>query len=394
MQFNQVSSVEPSQGAAENLVKLNVARCGASEIEELFVKFGEPKFRAGQLLRWIWKEGVTDFEKMSNVSKSLRERLKAECEVKLPKIVLEQKSEDGTIKYLMQMDDGKTVETVWIPRFDQDRVTVCVSSQMGCKMGCTFCLTAQQKVERNLTAGEIAGQLLALPNRHLITNVVLMGMGEPFDNYDNLMSALKLISDPELLGIGPRKITVSTSGLVPRIRQFIMESKVCLAISLNAPNDEIRNEIMPINRAYPLDDLLGTLKELSSPKIKKPAGSKFSITFEYILIRDLNDKPEHAKELVKRLHGIPCKVNVLLYNENPNVPYKRPEMERVDAFRKILLDKRVLNFVRASRGRDISAACGQLVSEHKRKLGLDVPRSLLKAQQSAKAQVLGQNANL
>lgn len=361
--------------------KQNLLKLGPKAVERLFEEWKQPKFRAKQVLRWIWREGVRDFSAMSNVSKDLRVLLEKHFVIEWPKIALQQASSDGTIKYLFQLDDGKTVETVWIPRADQERVTVCVSSQIGCKMGCTFCLTAQQKVERNLTAGEIAAQLLALPNREKITNVVLMGMGEPFDNYDELMESLELMTDVDLLEIGPRRITVSTSGLVPRIRQFLMASKVGLAVSLNAPNDEIRNLLMPINRAYPMDDLLGTLRELSSPKVKKPAGSKFSITFEYILIAGVNDQPEHARELAKRLHGIPTKVNLLLYNENPNIPFKRPSDETVAEFRRVLSERGLLNFIRSSRGRDISAACGQLVSEHKRTLGFDTPRSLAVVQE-------------
>jgi 23S rRNA (adenine2503-C2)-methyltransferase len=349
------------------LTKPNLAALSQAEVEALFESWGEPKFRAAQLIRWIWKEGVWDLARMSNMSKSLRERLANETTILLPKIVHAANSSDGTIKYLMQMHDGKTVEVVWIPRDDQGRVTVCVSSQVGCKMGCTFCMTAQQKVERNLDAGEIAGQLLVLPNRDKITNVVLMGMGEPLDNYDNLIGALKLMTSPEALFIGPRRITVSTSGLVPAIRKFLLESKCRLAVSLNAPNDDIRSQIMPVNKAYNMDTLLGTLRELSSPKVRKPFMNQFRITFEYLLIRDLNDQVAHAEELAKRIRGIPCKINIMLYNENPNIPFKRPLDESVAAFRQVLSKKGILNFVRMSRGRDIAAACGQLVSEHKRK---------------------------
>ena len=357
----------------------NLATMGRKGLEELFEGLGQPRFRVAQLMRWIWREKVTDFSKMTNMSRDLRTQLERDFAIILPKIVLAQESSDGTIKYLLELQDGRTVETVWIPRLDQDRVTVCVSSQVGCKMGCTFCMTAQQKVERNLTAGEIAGQLLVLPNSEKITNVVLMGMGEPFDNYENLMQSLNLMNDPEGLGIGARKITVSTSGLVPKIRRFAAESKAGLAISLNAPNDEIRSKIMPINKAYPLDVLLGTLREISSPRFAKPTGSRFSVTFEYILIKNLNDRPEHAKELAKRVHGIPCKINVLLYNENPNIPFERPDMASVEAFRKVLSEKNILNFVRTSRGRDIAAACGQLVSEHKRERPLISAAALIPA---------------
>jgi 23S rRNA (adenine2503-C2)-methyltransferase len=318
------------------------------------------------MLRWIWREGVSDFDTMTNVSKELRQSLKDSYRIEFPTIVTEQKSVDGTIKYLLRLEDGRTVETVWIPREDMGRVTLCVSTQVGCKMGCTFCLTAQQKVERNLRAGEIVGQLMAMPNREKITNLVFMGMGEPLDNYDNVMGALDLLTHVDALNFGPRKITVSTSGLVPAMKRFLVETKCRLAVSLNAPNDTVRSEIMPINRAYDIEKLLGALREIAHKPELRAEKRDFSITFEYILIKDLNDREEHARELIKRVRGIPCKINLLLYNENPNVPYKRPDMESVDAFRRVLGSHGLLNFIRTSRGRDISAACGQLASVHKR----------------------------
>jgi 23S rRNA (adenine2503-C2)-methyltransferase len=345
--------------------KKNILDLGPKGLEELFKGWGEPKFRARQVFRWIWKQEAKSFEEMTNVSKALKDRLEAEYEIRRPKIIFEQKSADGTIKFLIQFEDGKNVETVWIPRADQDRVTVCVSSQVGCKMGCTFCMTAQQKVERNLLAGEIAAQLLMMPDRSKITNVVLMGMGEPFDNYDAVTEALDIMTSDEGLFIGPKKITVSTSGLLPKIERFLMESRSRLAISLNAPNNEIRSKIMPVNRAYPIEMMMDKIKALIPAIPSKPRD--FCITWEYILIKDINDRPEHARELVKILKGIPSKVNLLLYNENPNVPFKRPQEEDIAEFRQILSKNGLLNFVRSSRGRDIAAACGQLASEHIRK---------------------------
>ncbi|HVJ64652.1 MAG TPA: 23S rRNA (adenine(2503)-C(2))-methyltransferase RlmN [Bdellovibrionota bacterium] len=349
------------------MTRTNLATLGRERVNTLLAELGEPKFRSKQLLEWIWKRGVFDPAQMTNLSQKLRERLVENCEIAVPKIVHSQQSSDGTIKYLLQLQDGKTIETVWIPREDQGRVTVCISTQVGCKMGCTFCLTAQQRVERNLTAGEIAGQLLVLPNREKITNVVVMGMGEPFDNYDELMAALDIMTDPHLLEIGPARITVSTSGLVPAIKKFVKESKCHLAISLNAPNDEIRSQIMPINRAYNLEKLIGTMREIASDDYPRARKNKFSITFEYILMKGLNDQPEHARQIVKLLKGVPCKINLLLYNETPNTPFKRPEEKDIAEFRQILGRHGLLNFIRASRGRDISAACGQLASEQKRK---------------------------
>jgi len=345
--------------------KKNLLDLGPTGLEELFATWGEPKFRARQVFRWIWKQGALSFEEMSNVSKPLKERLAEHYEIRLPKIALKQESADGTIKYLIQFEDGKTVETVWIPRADQDRVTVCVSSQVGCKMGCTFCMTAQQKVERNLLPGEIAAQLLMMPDRTKITNVVLMGMGEPFDNYDAVMESIDIMSSDEGLFIGPKKITVSTSGLLPKIERFLKESRARLAISLNASNNEIRSQIMPVNRAYPIEKLMESVRNIVKNEMtNKPRD--FCITWEYILIKDINDRPEHARELLKILKGIPSKVNLLLYNENPNVPFKRPEESSIGEFRQILSRGGLLNFVRSSRGRDIAAACGQLASQHVR----------------------------
>lgn len=359
--------------------KLNLLNLGPKELEALVASLGEPSFRAKQVFRWMWKQGVQSLDEMTNVSKVLRQKLSETHEIRWPKVALKQESQDGTIKFLIALDDGKTVETVWIPRKDQDRVTVCVSSQVGCKMGCTFCMTAQQKVERNLKAGEIASQLLLMPDRSRITNVVLMGMGEPFDNYEEVMESLEIMTDPDALEIGPKKITVSTSGLLPKIEKFLMESRCRLAISLNAPNNEIRSQIMPVNKAYPVEKLLGSLKEIIARIPAKPRD--FNITFEYILIRELNDRPEHAQELAKILRGIPSKVNLLLYNENPNVPFKRPLEEDVNRFREVLSRYGLLNFVRTSRGRDIAAACGQLASEHVRiskpPLSLDTGNSII-----------------
>ena len=345
--------------------KQNILHLGPKALAALFEGWGEPGFRSKQVFQWLWRDRAETFAEMTNVSKALREKLELEFKIELPKIATKQVSADGTIKHLIALHDGKTVETVWIPREDQERVTVCVSSQVGCKMACTFCMTGQQSVERNLSAGEIASQLLLMPTHARITNVVLMGMGEPFDNYDEVMEALTIMNSQAALGIGGKRITVSTSGLLPRIQSFLLNSKSRLAISLNAPNDEIRTSIMPINKAYPIKKLLDGIKETIQQIPNKPRD--FNITWEYILIDEINDRPEHAHELGKLLRGIPSKVNLLLYNENPNIPFKRPKEENVAAFRKILSQYKLLNFVRSSRGRDIAAACGQLASEHIRK---------------------------
>lgn len=347
---------------------MNLFHLSRKELRDWVMQSGEPAFRADQIFEWIWEKGVFDFDQMSNISKGFREKLKAETKLITPKIIFEQKSSDGTIKYLLQLEDGKTVESVWIPREDQGRVTVCISTQVGCRMGCTFCLTAQQKTERNLSVGEIASQILLLPNKEKITNVVVMGMGEPFDNYANLMGALETLTDQKALGLGKGRITVSTSGLVPAIEKFVQETSCRLAISLNAPNNELRSQIMPINRAYPLEKLLACAKKISAPDYPRKQKRDFGITWEYILMKDFNDSEAHAEQLVKILRGIPSKVNLLPFNENPNTPFKRPDEQQILKFQAVLRRHGLLNFVRKSRGRDISAACGQLASEQKRQM--------------------------
>lgn len=353
----------------------NLLHLSKRQIEELLASWGEPSFRAQQVYEWLWKHGARKIEDMTNVSKNLRARLLENYYLAWPKVIKTQLSSDGTEKFLFQLEDGKSVETVAIPREDQGRMTVCISTQVGCRMGCTFCMTAQQKTERNLSAGEIAAQLRELPSRDRITNVVVMGMGEPFDNYENLMGALDIATDPNALGLGTSKITVSTSGLVPAIRKFAQESKCRLAISLNAPNDKVRSEIMPVNKAYNLDRLLGTVREICSDSFPRARRKNYYVTFEYILMAGINDRSEDARELLNILRGIPHKINLLLYNETPNTPYKRPTPERVAEFQSILTRSGVLNFVRKSRGRDISAACGQLASESKRQ-AVDAAASL------------------
>lgn len=342
-------------------IKPNLLHYTLKELETLFAGWDLPRYRAQQVYRWIWIKGVADFEQMSDLGKELRTQLATRANIRLPLILKTEASADGTVKYLLQMDDLKTVETVWLPREDQGRATVCVSSQVGCNMGCTFCLTGQQKVERDLTAGEIAAQLLVMPKRSEITNVVLMGMGEPFDNYTNVMGALGIMTDPNALALGAWRITVSTSGLLTGLRKFLSESTCRLAVSLNGPNDLIRTSLMPVNKAFPISKLMEELRV----SMKERPRRVNRVTFEYILIKDVNDRPEHAEELARLLRGLACKVNILLYNENPHVPYKRPTEEDIERFRAVLEKRRVLNFVRQSRGRDISGACGQLASEHK-----------------------------
>lgn len=352
----------------------NLLHFSQEELTEIVGKFSFPPFRATQIFQWIWKNRVSSLEEMRTLPKGLLSLLKDEGYFLLwPTIKKSEKSSDGTIKILYELEDLRTVETVAIPREDQGRLTVCISTQVGCRMGCTFCMTAQQKTERNLYFSEIVAQILLLEDFKKVTNVVVMGMGEPFDNYDELMKSLDVMMNDKLsLGIGAGKITVSTSGLLPKIEKFAEESKCRLAISLNAPNNILREKIMPINKAYPIEKLLSLVKKISGPHFPRARKRKFYVTFEYILMKEYNDSPEQARELLKLVEGIPCKINLLRYNENPYSPFKRPEMKRVLAFQEVLINGGQLNFLRKSRGRDISAACGQLASQDKRNSGPEV----------------------
>jgi len=329
------------------------------ELEKEITELGHPPFRAKQLYRWIYQEKETDFHLMSDLSKEFRRHLSAAFE--LPKITVAETrpSEDGTVKYLVRLEDGELVESVFIPT--EGRATLCVSTQVGCKMACSFCATGYQKFVRDLKAWEIVDQLMSVPHPRPITNIVLMGMGEPFDNYEEVLKALQLFNDPRGLKIGKRHITVSTVGISDKIQPFIDASLGKLAISLHGTTDQQRSEIMPINAKFPLEQLMETCRDLTFKGTER-------ITFEYILIKDFNDTDEDAKRLVKLMRGIPCKINLLAYNENPFIDFKRPSEERVLRFQNILLRSHLTVTYRRSRGRDVAAACGQLRIEAENRL--------------------------
>lgn len=329
-----------------------------------------PKFRVKQIYQWIYQKYIFDFEKMSNLPKDLRKKLNEKYEIYLPKIVKKEISSDGSIKYLFMLKDGHTIESVLLPmkkaEYDEEgnllhhaRYTICVSTQVGCKVGCAFCLTAKGGFVRNLTAGEIVSQVLVIKkdlnieaNRRV--NIVYMGMGEPLDNLDNLVKAVKIFSDENGLSIGPRRQTVSTSGLAPKIKKLgEMNLGVLLAISLHAVDDKLREELMPINKAYNIEAVINAVKEF-------PIDQRKRVMFEYLMIKNLNDDIKSAKRLVKLLSGIKAKVNLILFNPYPGSPFERPEIEDVKKFQKYLLDHGVLCTIRESKGLDISAACGQL----------------------------------
>jgi 23S rRNA (adenine2503-C2)-methyltransferase len=337
-----------------------------ADLETLLRSQGKEKFRAHQLFKWIYEKKVFTPELMSNLGKQFRSDLSSLFTFNLPPMVQHNISQDGTQKFLFEVAKGMTVESVLIPA--DDRNTLCVSSEVGCNMACTFCFTGKQKLKRRLTVSEIVGQYIQAakvladdksdpPKR--ITNIVFMGMGEPLDNTDNVFKAIKILIDDRGINFSRRKITVSTSGLVPQI-PLVTESGVRLAISLNAPNDAIRDVIMPINKKYPLKQLLAACKAHTDQ-------SRDRVTFEYVLLKGINDDIEHAQMVYKLIKNIPCKLNLIPFNEHPDSGYTRPESRKVYHFQSQLLNKGIHTTIRRTMGRDIFAACGQLTSLYNEK---------------------------
>jgi len=328
-------------------------------LRDFFSQFGEKPYRVGQVLNWVYHYGVRDIDAMNNLSKVMRSRLREHFYIGLPQIRERTPSRDGSIKYLLEMEDGARVESVWMP--SGPRKTLCVSTQVGCRINCSFCMTATMGLKRNLTAGEIIGQTLAinedLKEEDRVTNVVLMGMGEPLDNYDNLVEALKLMISPEGMRISQRKVTVSTSGLVDKIRKFQEENlHVNLAISLNATDNETRNRLIPINRKYPIEALMDCLREYRLKPQRR-------LTFEYILLKGINDSDEDARRLARLLEGFACKINLIPFNPFEPSEFEPPEEKRVLEFQNFLIAKNFSTFVRKNRGADILGACGQLAAQ-------------------------------
>jgi 23S rRNA (adenine2503-C2)-methyltransferase len=337
--------------------RVNLLNFDLASLRDYFLSLGEKKYHADQIFSWMHKQALLDFDQMTNISRSLRDYLKEHAEISLPTVAREQISSDGTQKWLLKLHDDLCIEMVYIP--EKDRGTLCVSSQVGCAMNCFFCSTGQQGFKRNLTVAEIVGQLwIAQHQCQLkVTNVVFMGMGEPLLNLENVVAASNIMMDDLAYGLSKYKVTVSTCGIVPMMDKLAEMSEAALAVSLHAPNDEIRNQIMPINKKYPLTELITACKRF----FKKETGRQ--ISFEYILIKDFNDQPKHAKELIKLLQGVPAKVNLIPYNPVPNLPYDRPTQERVDEFCRILLKSGIRTMMRKTRGEDIDAACGQLAGK-------------------------------
>jgi 23S rRNA (adenine2503-C2)-methyltransferase len=333
-----------------------------AEIEALFDERAYPRFHARQIFRWIWKHGVTDFAQMSNVGRTLRARLAEEFAVSTPAIARRDVSEDGTQKFVLGLEDGKQIESVFIP--DTPAQTFCISTQVGCAMGCGFCLTGKMGLIRHLSAAEVAGQVrvlahaLDLDDRSF--NIVLMGMGEPLHNYDATMKALRILSDEEGLGVTQRRVTLSTVGLVPMLDKLAQEEFMPnLAISLHATTEEQRAAIVPPTKKYSLRDILEACRRF-------PLSKRSRITFEYVLLAGVNDSSDDARRLAKLLAGIKAKVNLIPLNAAPGIPFERPSDARVDAFARVLAEHEITVSVRKSRGRDIRAACGQLIVEGQR----------------------------
>jgi len=355
------------------MTKQNLLDFDPAALTAWFAEHCEKPFRARQVLRWIYQSGESDFDAMSDLAKSLREKLKQIACVEAPKVMREELSDDGTRKWLFDMGAGNAVETVYIP--EADRGTLCVSTQAGCALECAFCSTGRQGFSRNLSTAEIVGQLW-WANRQLgkgnednwqISNVVLMGMGEPLLNFDHTVSALRLMLDDHAYGLSRRRVTVSTSGIVPAMDRLRDECPVALAVSLHAPNDALRDELVPINRKYPLRELLAACR-----RYLEKAPRDF-ITFEYVLLDGVNDSAEQAHELVRLVRDVPCKFNLIPFNPFPQTHYRRSKPEAIRRFRDMLMQAGIVATTRRTRGDDIAAACGQLAGVVQDKTGRIVP---------------------
>ena len=342
---------------------VNLLDFDAEGLTAWFAANGEKPFRARQVLRWMHRFGQSDFDAMTDLAKSLREKLKATAAVVPPAVVSDKLSDDGTRKFLIDVGGGNAVETVFIP--EDDRGTLCVSTQAGCALDCSFCSTGKQGFNRNLTVAEIIGQLWqanrALGADHkgdrIISNVVLMGMGEPLANFENTVKALRLMLDDNAYGLSRRRVTVSTSGLVPAMDRLRDECPVALAVSLHAPNDALRDELVPINQKYPLAELMAACR-----RYLEKAPRDF-VTFEYVMLDGVNDSDAHARQLLALTRDVPCKFNLIPFNPFPGSPYLRSKPERIRRFAGILMDAGIVTTTRKTRGDDIDAACGQLAGQ-------------------------------
>ncbi|MDO8414981.1 MAG: 23S rRNA (adenine(2503)-C(2))-methyltransferase RlmN [Agitococcus sp.] len=351
--------------------KVNLLGMTRAQLEEFFVSIGEKKFRATQIIKWIHQLGVDNFEEMSNVSKALRAKLEKVAEIRPPEVVYKEFSNDGTRKWVLKVGENSMVETVLIP--DGDRKTLCVSSQVGCALDCSFCSTGKQGFQRDLTTAEIIGQVWVANRSYFeenqdydsrtraLTNVVMMGMGEPLLNFDAVVPAMDLMLEDYAYGLSKRRVTLSTSGIVPMMDKLSDVIDVSLAVSLHATNDELRNELVPVNKKYPLKDLMAACQRFLA-KFQADGGRR-KVTMEYVMLAGINDQAVHAYEMIQLLKNVPSKINLIPFNPFPQAPYKCSSRSQILAFQKILTEAGFICTIRATRGDDIDAACGQLVGQ-------------------------------
>ena len=346
--------------------KVNLAGLTLTKLEDFFSSLGHKKFRAVQLIKWIHQEGELDFARMTNLSKALREELADNCEIRLPQIVTCEESQDGTKKWLVRVEGGSCIEMVYIP--ERERGTLCISSQVGCSLDCSFCATGKQGFHRDLTSAEIIGQLwlaadsfsqFSRKSARKISNVVMMGMGEPLMNFENVVDAMTLMLEDNAYGLSKRRVTLSTSGVVPQLDKLGDLIDVSLAISLHAANDELRNSLVPINKKYPIAKFINSAKSY----LEKLPDNHRKVTVEYTLINKVNDRSHHAHELAALLRDLPCKINLIPFNEFHGSNYKKVTKTALNRFRDILIADGYTVTVRTTRGDDIAAACGQLAGD-------------------------------
>jgi 23S rRNA (adenine2503-C2)-methyltransferase len=336
--------------------KIDLKNLSPSELEKFVATFGKERYRSIQILRWLYQKGVHSIDEMTNLSQNFCRELNEVCTISALHPLRVEEAKDGTKKFLFQLEDGNRIESVLIP--DKKRLTLCISTQVGCALGCLFCLTGKGGWKRDLRVSEILNQILSvrdtITDRTSITNVVLMGMGEPLANCENVLKAIELMLHPDAFKFSSRRVTLSTAGLLPELERLAKEKiKFRLAVSLNASDEEARSHLMPINRRYPLKKVLAVCRNF-------PLRTRTRITFEYVLIDGINDSLQDAKRLIRILQGIPSKVNLIPLNEAPGIPFKKPSEEKIKQFQEILMEARLTAIVRASKGTEISAACGQL----------------------------------
>ncbi|WP_374572697.1 23S rRNA (adenine(2503)-C(2))-methyltransferase RlmN [Acinetobacter sp.] len=374
--ISDVQQQSPSAPAQPAAPKVNLLGMSRPQMEKFFEDMGEKKFRAGQVMKWIHQFFVTDFAEMTNISGKLREKLEKISEIKAPEVVHRNYSKDGTRKWVFRVGEGagSLVETVLIPAEDKtgSRKTLCISSQVGCALDCSFCSTGKQGFQRDLSQAEIIGQLWMANLSYMedvpvaerersVTNVVMMGMGEPLLNYDAVLHSMRIMLDDFAYGMSKRRVTLSTSGVVPKIDQLAQDIDVALAISLHAPNDALRNELVPINKKYPLEQLIAACQRYIGKDGNE--SSRKHVTIEYVMLDGVNDKPEHAQQMIRLLKNLPSKINLIPFNPFPHAPYGRSSRNRIISFQKTLSDAGFVCTIRQTRGDDIDAACGQLVGQ-------------------------------